>query len=304
MIYTANQTKYVDRDITCCYIILRKNLSERCCEFKENESINKEMGFHACMLKIILTLIFSLLCENAFGWTGNVYNHSMSVDGLQRFYKVYVPLSANDNADIVYILHGIGGTASGAFNKFGFPDWSDNKNIVSIYPQGTDNDQERGGTQGAWNAGSCCTVGYPDVNDVGFLEAVLTKVRADYNLLTGKAFIFGYSNGGMMSYRMACQSTAISGAAIAAGSLMIPYDNCRPMVPIYHFHRLEDPTVKFYGGYKTKGGYQIYYYPVPQIITFWAQYQSVSLYTQHGGHDWSYWAAVPIYDMMWAFWNE
>lgn len=62
------------------------------------------------------------------------------------------------------------------------------------------------GYQESWNAGGCCgpamTTG---VNDVEFLEKVLEAVRQQPDAAQSPAYLAGYSNGGKMALRLACQ---------------------------------------------------------------------------------------------------
>jgi poly(3-hydroxybutyrate) depolymerase len=75
----------------------------------------------------------------------------------------------------------------------------------------------------SWNAGHCC--GYArnlGVDDVAYLDAVLTQVKRDCLALgsvVARVFMIGYSNGGIMTYRYAQEGAhVVSGIGVAAAT--------------------------------------------------------------------------------------
>ena len=79
-----------------------------------------------------------------------------------------------------------------------------------VYPDGLNR---------AWNAGGgCCgTPGSSGVDDVGFVESAgRGAVRRDVAVDARRIYVTGISNGGMMAYRLACDSTLF--AAIGPGT--------------------------------------------------------------------------------------
>src|SRR5690606_6936851 len=101
-----------------------------------------------------------------------------------------------------------------------------------------------------WNAGNCCArARKEDVDDVGFLRAVIEDVKRRTRVDASRVYVIGMSNGAMMSYRMACEAAdVIRGIMAVAGT-----DNtasCRPSRPVavLHVHARDDELVLFGGG--------------------------------------------------------
>jgi len=62
-----------------------------------------------------------------------------------------------------------------------------------------------------WKAGNCCGTAL-NVDDVGFIKAVIERVSARYNVHPDSVYVTGIYNGGMMAHRIGCGLTAIIAA--------------------------------------------------------------------------------------------
>jgi polyhydroxybutyrate depolymerase len=108
----------------------------------------------------------------------------------------------------------------------------------------------RNGKFATWNAGACCA-GARDrnIDDVGFLRGVVDDLDRRATIDRRRIYSIGMSNGGLMSYRLACEaSDLIAGIMAVAGT-----DNtthCAPAKPvsILHLHAKNDDHVSFHGG--------------------------------------------------------
>jgi polyhydroxybutyrate depolymerase len=100
-----------------------------------------------------------------------------------------------------------------------------------------------------WNAGACC--GYAlthKVDDVGFLRTLIDRLEHDYTVDPKRIFVTGISNGGMMSYRLACElADRIAAIAPVEGAQDV---ECRPSGPVsvVIFHGTADLLVPYKGG--------------------------------------------------------
>ncbi len=96
----------------------------------------------------------------------------------------------------------------------------------------------------------CCGIAAREnVDDVAFIDAVIDQVEADHDIDETRVFAFGHSNGGIMSYRLACElSDRIVGIGVVAGTLGI--DDCAPTQPVsvMHIHGTADQNLPIDGG--------------------------------------------------------
>ncbi|WP_413558678.1 alpha/beta hydrolase family esterase [Bdellovibrio sp. HCB209] len=180
------------------------------------------------------------------------YTFSFSFGGMERFYKVHVPASYKSSVamPLLFVLHGGGGDMEiQATDKYYKQiSKSEAQGFIAVFPNGSS--QFKSGKLATWNAGNCCGKGRDlNVDDVGFIREVFKKVSAQLNVDKQKVFAAGMSNGGMMSYRLACEASDIfKGIAAVAGT-----DNtkeCQPKNPIsvLHIHAKDDDHVQFNGG--------------------------------------------------------
>src|SRR5437773_1561304 len=81
---------------------------------------------------------------------------------------------------------------------------------------------------GDWNAGTCCgAAARENVDDVGFLKAVIDRVSKQLPVDQKRIYIAGFSDGGRMAYHAACQlSSTIAAIGVVSGSLLD--DHCSP----------------------------------------------------------------------------
>lgn len=180
-------------------------------------------------------------------WVGDVEG-SMVFENRKRTYLLHFPPDYDGTValPLVIVLHGGGGNARGVAEMTGFNAEADAGGFIVVYPDGTGALGDRILT---WNSGNCC--GYAmdhNVNDVGFIDALISKLESELRIDSDRIFATGISNGGMMTYRLACElSNRIAGIAPVAGALNV---NCNPSQPVsvIAFHGTADRHVLYNGG--------------------------------------------------------
>jgi polyhydroxybutyrate depolymerase len=114
--------------------------------------------------------------------------------------------------------------------------------FIVVYPDGV-------GSPKGWTAGDCCDrAGANGVDDVALVTDLLDELERLLCIDTDRVYSTGLSNGGFLSYRLACElSDRIAGIAPVAGVLGI--DECDPgrAVPVIHFHGTSDGIVPYDG---------------------------------------------------------
>lgn len=174
--------------------------------------------------------------------------HTLEHDGVLRNYLLYLPdVYTGDTAvPLLIVLHGGGGDAEGMvqLTKGRFDELSEVHNFIVVYPNGVDRH---------WNDGRTADIeNVSTADDVGFISTLIDKLSADYNIDSSKIFVTGMSNGGMMSYRLACElSDRIAGIAPVTANLSNDLsDFCTPeyTTDMLIILGMDDPLMPYDGG--------------------------------------------------------
>ncbi|TAJ17123.1 MAG: polyhydroxybutyrate depolymerase [Dehalococcoidia bacterium] len=180
--------------------------------------------------------------------TAGTYRREISVGGRARSYLVHVPDSLPEGPSaVVLVFHGGGGNADNAMRMSHFDVAADRHGFVAVFPNGTGRLRDRLLT---FNAGNCCGSALDDrIDDVAFTRALIDDLGRSLPIDRNRLFVTGMSNGGMMSYRLACEAADLfAAAAPVAGANNL--ESCRPSMPValLAVHGTADRSVKFEGG--------------------------------------------------------
>ena len=157
-----------------------------------------------------------------------------------RTYHVYRPADLADPAPLVVFLHGGFGSGEQAEKTYGWDAEADQGHFLVAYPDGVDR---------AWNTGGgCCgTPARDNVDDVGFVTAMVAAIEKSVPVDAHKIYASGMSNGGIMAFTLACRTTIF--AAIGPGSATQLGDCESPHpVSVIHIHGTADHNVPYDGG--------------------------------------------------------
>ena len=152
---------------------------------------------------------------------------------------------------LVMVLHGFTGNSGWTDRYFGISQRIDPDRIAVILPDGTRNDDD----QPFWNATDyCCDLHGSGVDDVGYLNSLVSQARE--HMEVDGVYLVGLSNGGFMSYRMACESMpGLRAIAPVAGTTFSDVERCagaRP-VSVLHIHGTADNVIRYEGGGGRRG---------------------------------------------------
>ena len=121
----------------------------------------------------------------------------------------------------------------------------------------------------AWsvNGGCCGRPGRENIDDVGFINAVVADVAANVNVDPRRRYATGISNGGMLAYALACNTDTF--AAIGPDSAT-QLDKCAAPHPtsVMHIHGTADRLIPYNGG-QGAGVEHIDGPAVPDLNAFW-----------------------------------
>ena len=181
---------------------------------------------------------------------------SIRVGALDRRYLVYASARPAVDPALLVVFHGSRGSPAKirAETGFGFDLLADRAGFVVAYPQGF---------EGNWN--DCRKAAdYParrlNVDDIGFFEALVERLRRERGVDPARVFVAGLSNGGHFVFRLALERPArIAGAAVFAASLPTAANNvCRalgPPPPMMIVNGTSDPINPYEGGAVTLFGF-------------------------------------------------
>lgn len=172
-------------------------------------------------------------------------NMSLTVEGLQRSYRMHLPVGyrSSHQYPLVLSFHGHGGAAMQMESYTGLSKLANQQGFVVAYPQGTVGPDKLTG----WSSGG---VGKPHVNDVLFASDVISDIQAKLCINPQRIFASGFSNGGGMTGLLACRlANRIAAFASVSGSYYAPAGGCHPTRPasILEIHGTSDTVVPYDG---------------------------------------------------------
>ena len=216
--------------------------------------------------------------ESKRALTSGDYTFDLVHDGAKRMYMLHVPKSyqASQPTPLVLSLHGGGGNMEYQATEeyYHLISKSEQAGFIVAFPNGYSS--MRKGKLATWNAGICCGKAR-DTNsgDVGFIRKAIDDIKTRVNIDSHRIYANGMSNGGMMSYRLACEMTDTF-AAIASVAGTDGTTQCSPSrpIPILHIHALDDDRVLFNGGSGSASKTHADFVSVPDTIAKWVNLNS------------------------------
>lgn len=193
-------------------------------------------------------------------------NKSFMHNGVQRDYTIHIPTAyvPGNAVPLLFCFHGYTSNAGNIMFYSNFNAISDTANFIVVYPQGT---LLSGSTH--WNVGGWTTGSTAD--DVGFTAAMIDSISATYSIDNNRIYSTGMSNGGYMSFLLACQLSSKFAAIASITGSMTPqtYNACNPQhpTPVLQVHGDADGTVPYNGDPSwTKS--------INDVIDYWVDYNN------------------------------
>ncbi len=169
--------------------------------------------------------------------------HPGSIDGPDgpRTFRVHLPEGPTADAPLLLALHPF--TFDGeAFERLtGLADDATARGVVTVFPDGVAR---------SWNGGlTCCPPATgAGIDDVGFVRALATRLQDALDLDPDRTWAVGFSNGGFLALRLACEAPDVVSAVVSHAATMDR--DCRPDEPVSVLvsHGADDELVPFAGG--------------------------------------------------------
>ncbi|MCR4965639.1 MAG: T9SS type A sorting domain-containing protein [Bacteroidales bacterium] len=183
--------------------------------------------------------------------------------GQEREYYAYVPATYNNDSDILPVmvfLHGFDGGIDSYNNSIDFQQAADQFHWLILLPQALSAHAQVLGMNipvgSAWNSGIVMTVmgnsftPNSNVDDAGFLLALVDSLGLAYSLDPDSLFFTGFSMGAFMTHRMAIEhADRINGVAAASGLIPLCFADSTPSshINVLHIHGTEDNMIHLDG---------------------------------------------------------
>lgn len=190
-------------------------------------------------------------CKRRSKNTSSLDKHDLEYAGQQRPYYIHRPQNYDSATAyaVILALHGGGGSPENMAEMSELNEAADKNGFIVVYPHGYP--QFTGTkTSGTWNSGPCCgKAKEEDSDDVGYIKEVIARMQNFVTVDTKRIYATGISNGGMMSYKLACElADKIAAIAPVAGHYI--FSDCAPSRPVavLNFQGEEDECILINGG--------------------------------------------------------
>ncbi len=188
-----------------------------------------------------------------------------------RTFLAYVPTgyTGQEPMPVLFALHGRPDSGAGFATITDLSRVAEEHGFIVVFPDGVDNQ---------WNYLGGIMQGemFNTPDDVAFLNALVDDLAIDLNIDLSRVYLTGFSNGGFMTYRMACNPTPNRFAGYAvAGALMYPEMElmclAAPPRPLLVEHGTEDISISWEGiTHMPQPGTLAVTRTVLQSVSFWA----------------------------------
>ncbi|MBN1893913.1 T9SS type A sorting domain-containing protein [bacterium] len=184
---------------------------------------------------------------------------SFVFEGKTRDYFVFRPKNYNQTSKmpVVFNLHGYLLHKDQQMNYSQMNLVADTAGFLVVYPEAI---------SPGWNCGISGSP--PNVNDVGFLSALIDTLAQHYHIDSQRIYSCGFSLGGFMSYRLACElNDRIAAIADVAGTMGTYFiNNCAASepTPVLLIHGIDDEIIPYNGAND--------WCSIPKVIEYWTNF--------------------------------
>lgn len=210
-------------------------------------------------------LYFLIICL-FFGISLNAQENidgTLMHDNELREYKLFVPSNYDGTTEVplVFNFHGYTSNAGQQMFYGNFLNLSEEHGFIVVHPQGLLDANGITHFNAEWQS---------DVDDIGFSSALIDHIASEYSIDLDRVYSTGMSNGGFMSYTLACRlSDRFAAIASVTGTMTIPQlSNCTAerAVPVMEIHGTADGTVPYEGN--------DWMAAVDDVVTYWVNHNN------------------------------
>jgi len=201
-------------------------------------------------------------------WNGRTHSESLRFGQDVRRYLVYRPAKLERRPALVINLQAAGGNGSVQEGFTRFDAQADRLGWLVAYPDAAAH---------GWTAFGCCK--HAGVDDMTFIAKMIDHLQATDGVDPNRVYVTGWSRGGMMSYRVACElSSQVAAIAAVSGNMADASGNaygpaCSPARPVsvLAINGRADPEVPIDGGRSRVTKEDVVYSPMRDVLERWRQ---------------------------------
>ena len=173
---------------------------------------------------------------------------------------MYVPASytGNEAVPLLFNFHGYTSNASQQMFYGDFRPIADTAGFIIVHPEGTEDNTGITHFNVGWGSSS--------VDDVDFTRAMIDSLTSTYNIDETRVYSTGMSNGGFMSFKLACElSDYIAAVGSVTGSMTLGAPSmCNSTHPI--------PVIQIHGTVDYNGS--IFSESIQDVMDFWTNFNN------------------------------
>jgi polyhydroxybutyrate depolymerase len=177
---------------------------------------------------------------SAAGRQSTTTTYSMQVGNVTRQYQVIAPTAPlAKSAPIIVVLSGAAATNATEIARDRITPYADADEAEVVYPVAI---------KESWNAIGCCDAAAAEnVNDVGFLEALVPRIDPGH---ARPIYVVGYSDGGRLAYRLACTDPTLFDGMVSVKADPMPGCVVTTPMNVLVFASKDDKYVPYEPGQK------------------------------------------------------
>jgi polyhydroxybutyrate depolymerase len=184
-------------------------------------------------------------CQSTTVFDTGVTEYELESGGQTRSYLLYVPDSFDPEqpTPLVLTFHGFAGWPAQQMENSNWRQVADENGILVAYPAGT-------GFPLRWRIGQDFNEANDSTDDLKFISDLLDELSDQFCLDLNRIYANGLSNGGGMTYLLACEmADRFAAVGTVAGAYIEPEGGCQPSrpIPVMTFHGTDDEIVPYMG---------------------------------------------------------
>lgn len=185
--------------------------------------------------------------------------------------RLHLPAGGSSRLPLLVFLHGLGGSGADLAEGLRLDEMAEALGFAFLAPDGMlDHSGRR-----FWNAtDSCCNFDRLEVDHVERLRQWITQATQSPRVDPERVYIVGFSNGGFMAYRAACElGSLLRGVVSIAGAGLAETTRCQPSkkLDVVQIHGDRDPIVKFDGGHLFADSRRPRHPSAEASVAYWAK---------------------------------